>query len=303
MIEKSWFYAYRPRALFEVGDEDAAEFLQSQFSNELQPVQTGRATYGLWLDVKGKVLGDSVVFCCGESRFRVVGEGSDGETIRAHLERHIIADDVEIEPMEGGLAFELSVAACAGLDIRPPEAGHFIETEYGCLSHAPESRYTLISETDAKAAALRARLIELDCRELSASARGLQRIALGRPLIPDEIGPADLPGEGELESDAISFTKGCYLGQEVVARMHNLGQARRRLFVVGGEGKVPALPLPVYNGDSKRVGDVRTAYEAGEGWRGVALLKRRFVSAGEKLVGENFEIAVLHPLREGGSGE
>lgn len=297
MTDECWFYTYRPRAFFEVGDEDAAAFLQSQFSNELQPFEAGRATYGLWLDVKGKVLGDSVVLCQGESRFRVFSQGSDGEGLRAHLERHIIADDVAIEPVKWGLACEISAGACAKLAINLPEAGRFIATEYGCLSHAPASRYTLMVETEAMAKALRERLVEFDCGELSVSAHGLQRIAAGRPLIPDEIGPADLPGEGELERDAISFTKGCYLGQEVVARMHNLGQAQRGLFVVAGAGEVPALPLAAYNGDAKRVGEVRTAYQQDQGWRGVALLKKRFVTAGAKLSGENFEISVVQPLK------
>ena len=65
--------------------------------------------------------------------------------------------------------------------------------------------------------------------EFSASERGLARIDRGRPSVPEEIGAADMPGEGGLEHDAISFTKGCYLGQEVVARMHNVGKAQRDL--------------------------------------------------------------------------
>ena len=63
-------------------------------------------------------------------------------------------------------------------------------------------------------------LTDLGFIEFSASERGLARIDRGRPSVPEEIGAADMPGEGGLEHDAISFTKGCYLGQEVVARMH-----------------------------------------------------------------------------------
>lgn len=303
MTAASWFYRYCPRADFEVTDEDAAEFLQSQFSNELQPFEAGQATYGLWLDVKGKVLGDSVVLCRGDSNFRVNSEGSEGSAILEHLERHIIADDVEIEPVEGAVAFKLSAEACSNLAIALPEAGRCVETEYGWLSHAPELSYTLLVDSDSIAMGLRQRLIESGCSELSVAERGLLRMEAGRPLIPNEIGLADLPGEGELERVAISFTKGCYLGQEVVARMHNLGQAQRRLFVVEGVGTPPALPLPVYNCDAKRVGEVRSAYVRGDGWRGVALLKRRFVTAGEKLSADAFKIMVLQPLSERGRSE
>ena len=59
-------------------------------------------------------------------------------------------------------------------------------------------------------------LTDLGFIEFSSSERGLARIDRGRPSVPEEIGAVDMPGEGGLEHDAISFTKGCYLGQEVV---------------------------------------------------------------------------------------
>jgi len=135
--------------------------------------------------------------------------------------------------------------------------------------------------------------------ELSASDRGLARIDRGRSLVPDEIGAADMPGEGGLERDAISFTKGCYLGQEVVARMHNVGKAQRGLFVVRGEGVIPELPLALTNSDSKQVGELRTAYLDGETWQGVAILKTRFAGVGETLRYETYEVSVVRALWEG----
>lgn len=68
------FYAFRPAADFLVTDEDAADFLQSQFTNDLRPFQPGQCTYGLWLDVKGKVIADSYVLCLGDEHFRVLSE-------------------------------------------------------------------------------------------------------------------------------------------------------------------------------------------------------------------------------------
>ena len=77
--------------------EDAADFLQSQFSNELRPFAVGRCTYGLWLDVKGKVQADAWVLQTGKESFRILSEHCSGAIIRSHLERHIVADDVEID--------------------------------------------------------------------------------------------------------------------------------------------------------------------------------------------------------------
>lgn len=298
MKETPWFYEHCLGADFEVTDSDAANFLQSQFSNELRPFEAGRATYGLWLDAKGKVMGDSVVLCQGASLFRVCSEGSDGATIRAHLERHIIADDVEIEPINGAHGFEIPAEVCALIDLTVPDAGHFLETEYGCLAHAPESCCRFLVDSDSAATKLRARLVELGCSRLSTTEHGLLRMAAGRPLIPEEIGPADLPGEGELEPVAVSFTKGCYLGQEVVARMHNLGQAQRRLFVVEGTGALPVLPMPLHDANGKRVGEIRSAYSEAGGWQGVALLKRRFVLSGNELMAGVKAIKVRDSLSE-----
>ena len=68
------FYQYVPAGHFIVTDGDAADFLQSQFTYELRPFNVGQATYGLWLDVKGKVIADSVVLCEGAEKFRVISE-------------------------------------------------------------------------------------------------------------------------------------------------------------------------------------------------------------------------------------
>ncbi|TVP76914.1 MAG: folate-binding protein [Puniceicoccaceae bacterium] len=298
MLESGGFYVYCPSVCFEVTDEDAGDFLQSQFTNELRPFDSGRASYGLWLDLKAKVIGDGVVLCHGAEQFSIISEGSDAAILRAHLERHIIADDVSIATFERGPVFELPGAVCGALGLAMPALGRFEASEYGCVWHVLESHYQLMTDSESAADRLRERLIAVGCFELSASARGLQRIAAGRPLVPDEIGPKDLPGEGELECDAISFKKGCYLGQEVVARMHNIGQAQRRLFVVEGEGCLPTLPLPVFIENSKLVGEVRTAYVQGGGWRGVALLKRRFVDSGDLLRAEGMDVSVVRALRE-----
>ena len=61
------YFQYESNAHLLVAGEDAADFLQSQFTNDLRPFEAGRCTYGLWLDVKGKVLGDSILLSEGES--------------------------------------------------------------------------------------------------------------------------------------------------------------------------------------------------------------------------------------------
>jgi folate-binding protein YgfZ len=97
------------------------------------------------------------------------------------------------------------------------------------------------------------------------------RIADGIPAVPADIGPGELPNEGGLEAVAISYGKGCYLGQEVMARLKTMGQVRRRLLRVQGFGAIPPLPAAIHQGD-RRVGELRTAVATVEGFIGLALL-------------------------------
>jgi len=292
------FYRYTPAGHFHVTDEDAADFLQSQFTNELRPFEAGRCTYGLWLDVKGKVMADSVVLCQGGAHFRILSERCEGEAIAAQMERHIIADDVVIEHCAPGFGFELSAAAIASLGLQLPELGRFVSIEGGVLFSSRTPLYNMVIDSESEAGAIHEKLISAGFAPFSEAGRGLARIEAGIPLVPDEIGSTDLPGEGALERDAISFTKGCYLGQEVVARMHNIGKPQRGLFVVQGEGSAPEAPLALYNRDSKQVGELRTAYRGMGHWRGVAILKTRFAGVGENLHLETSEVTVICSLQE-----
>jgi hypothetical protein len=292
------FSQFASCAHFLVTGEDSGDFLQSQFTNDLRPFEEGKCTYGLWLDVKGKVLGDSWILCEGEEQFRVLSERSDGERIRTHLKKHIIADDVEIESLEPATVFELPSTALDFLGLSAPERGRFLQTEAGTLYSARNGIYNMLILDGAQAKCFWDGLDRAGFIELSSDLRGLARINACIPLVPDEIGDTDLPGEGELEQDAISFTKGCYLGQEVVARMHNIGKPQRRLFVLEGLGNTPDLPLAIYNRNSKQVGELRTAYSDENIWRGVALLKTRFAGDGERLQNEDIQMSVIKPLRE-----
>jgi len=80
-----------------------------------------------------------------------------------------------------------------------------------------------------------------------------ERIRSGLPAVSIDLGPRSLPHEGRLEDSAVSYTKGCYTGQEVMARLRNRGRARRCLVPAEFKGEPPELPCPVYHGE-KEVG-------------------------------------------------
>jgi folate-binding protein YgfZ len=117
--------------------------------------------------------------------------------------------------------------------------------------------------------------------------------------VPADLGPADLPAEGGLVDEAVSFTKGCFLGQEVVARMHHVGRARRALRIVSGGGEVPAAPAPLQaKEDGRAAGELRSAAAAGAGrWLGLAMLKGGPAEAHGRLLLEGREVVA----EEGGA--
>jgi folate-binding protein YgfZ len=300
MGDSKGFYSYRLTADLLVTDEDAADFLQSQFSHDLRPFEAGRCRYGLWLNVKGKVIGDSLVLCEGPEQFRVLSERCAHESLVEHLERHIIADDVQLEVQVPRFVLELSAAAVEELGMVLPDLGQFISVESGaCLICAREGLYQLVHDSEAESDVVVERLFSAGFYSLSEAEHGLLRIAAERPLVPDEVGLTDMPGEGGLDLDAVSFQKGCYLGQEVVARLHHVGKPRRGLYVVQSRGAVPSLPSQLCLSDAQPVGELRTAYDDDGNWTGVAMLKHRFVGIGDILQLEDREVRIVRLLRQG----
>lgn len=232
----------------------------------------GGAVYGLWLSVKGKVLADSfVVRGAAEAEFWVGSYFSPAGAIRERLEAYIIADDVTVEDFtaewSGITWLEASgrEASPGGFAFRGRRGGEAVEWVYP-RSAAVDVERELESGTEVGFAAMERR-----------------RIMAGVPAVPRDVGPADLPNEARLESDAISFTKGCYLGQEVMARLKSMGQVRRRLMRVrGAASEMPALPAPLFVG-ARQVGELRSAVGDEGGVVGLAMLSLLHVTLESKL--------------------
>ena len=184
-------YDYTPAARLRVTGEDSEDFLQSQFSNELRPFTSGQCTYGLWLDVKGKVLADAQVLCVEPEAFVVVSEWSAVEVIEGTLEHHIIADDVELEAQEALPALALWGAGVAEflqqLGVAMPAAGSF--TAAGDLWVYPGRRSLLpsvecLARSAAALARVRAALTACDAEFVSLARMQRERMDAGIPAVP-----------------------------------------------------------------------------------------------------------------------
>lgn len=258
-------YRYIPAAWMHVTGADAFNFLQGQFTNDLRALSAGaESVYGLWLNHKGRVQADGFVGGGREHDFWIASYASPAGALRERLESFVIADDVVITDetpawtaatvIGGGPAAEATLRAAGGLAF-PGRRG---------IAGAREWIFPCAAESTV--AALWAGAREARPEEMEA-----RRIEAGLPAVPWDIGPGELPNEGGLEHDAISFTKGCYLGQEVMARLKSMGQVRRRLRRVRGAGPAPAVPAALAQG-GRPVGELRSAVATETGFAGLALL-------------------------------
>jgi tRNA-modifying protein YgfZ len=269
----SAIYPYRPACVLKVSGPDAATFLQGQLTNDLRNIAPRQSVYGLWLDRKGHVIGDGhVVLADGGTDFWIVSTASPAPTIARHLEDHIIADEVTIEDVTG---------SWRGVSLVGAGVGEWCTAESRPGFSFPGRRSTgenwewVFDDSDSGVVngALSG------ARVLSGAEVELMRITSAIPLVPRDIGPADLPNEGGLDLPAISYSKGCYLGQEVMARLKSRGRVRRVLVRVAVTGAVPGVPAALWRA-GRRVGELRSAAADGPGYSGLALVSAATAASG-----------------------
>jgi tRNA-modifying protein YgfZ len=271
-------FPYRPACVLRASGPDALAFLQGQFTNDLGKILPRESAYGLWLDTKGRVMADSHVIRSADGMdYWIVSVASPAPVVAGRLESHIIADDVAIEN---------ATDSWRGVSLIGPGVGAWLgeQSRPGLIfpgrRSAGESWEWVFQEGDsgaADAAISGARVVSPEEAER-------MRIVSGIPSIPSDIGPADLPNEGGLESQAISYSKGCYLGQEVMARLKSRGRVRRTLVRVTGSGGPPGVPAPLWRGD-QREGELRSVVPGadGRGYEGLALVSVAGAAAGGSL--------------------
>jgi hypothetical protein len=226
-------------------------------------LETDDDVYGLWLNHKGRVLADSFVVKGTSGELWVGSYFSAAATVRERLEAYVIADDVEItdETAEWGGITLLGIDEAEASALGGAEGVRF----RGRRSRAGNVELLLPVSRWAKLKT------DIEAREASIEEMERWRIEAAIPAVPLDLGPGELPNEGGLDIDAVSYSKGCYLGQEVMARLKTMGQVRRRLKRVRGQGAVPLAGSPLFQG-AKRVGEMRSSARCEGGFVGLALI-------------------------------
>lgn len=260
-----------------VAGPDAAAFLQGQWTQDIRKVAGGTGARGLWLDRKGRVQGESWIFSDDGGSFRLLSESLSSAQLRSRLEAFLVADEVEVfdaaipawqRRLNGASA---TVARALGFSGLPEGLGSVERSPLGLLlaDEAPwggPSHRLLLAEPPPSTwpGFAGAQLSELEVE--------LRRLRSGLPLVGLDVGPSDLPGEAGLDDGWVCYTKGCFLGQEVLARIRAQGMLRRGLARLEGSAPPPPAPCELFAGDRK-VGELRSACATSGGWIGLGLVQ------------------------------
>src|SRR3954447_16748462 len=231
---------------------DAAEYLQGQLTNDVEALAPGEGHYAALLDRKGHIQADMRVLRLDPERIWIDTEPEAAEVARRHLETYKIGRQVEVEDAgEERAILSLIGPASVAVAAAPSPALHGgeVATVCGveCVVVGSEEGIDLIAPA-AEAGRLRDGLLAAGAAEVDPGAAEIVRIESGRPRFGAEMSTATMPAEAGIVDAAVSFTKGCYIGQEPVARLHHKGRPNRHL-----RGLRPSRPAQA--GESLRLGD------------------------------------------------
>ena len=254
---------------------DRKRFLHGQVTNQVHELEVGQGCYAALTTAKGKMESDLYIYCLPEE---LLLDFEPGLTARVaqRLERYVIADDVQITdvgPHYGLLGVQGpeagKVLAAAGLGVALPEQfTHFTSgtsSEFGeiycvCQRLGTASGWELFVPLPALQR-VHEKLVAHGARPCGWRSLEMVRIEAGRPRFGMDMDATNLPPETGIDQRAVSYTKGCYIGQEVIARIRTYGQVAKSLRRLRLSSQLTELPKrgdKLYHGE-KEAGYITSA--------------------------------------------
>lgn len=290
------------RSLLRFTGSDRVSYLQGMVSNDVKTLTPGEGSYAAILDVHGKIQADIRIFST-EDFFLMDCREPLKERVVAHLNRYLIADDVEITD----LAEEYGILSLQGLNsqatleqylwpdaIPSKELSHsmvgMVETEIRLVraTHTGEEGFDLIvplKSLEAAASQLQEAGEKFRLQWVGAQAQELLRVEAGIPRYGMDMNEDNLLLEVGLDQ-AVSFDKGCYLGQEVVERIRSRGHVNKKLAGLSLEGNSAVSKGDLIRSQGKEVGEVTSSILSPALKRPLALgyLHRDYLQPGTQVI-------------------
>lgn len=223
------------RAKWRLSGPDRVRYLNGQITQDVRLADSHRALHGCVTNAKGRIDGDLFFHAAADGQSLLLdAPASLRQSLGARLGRYLIADDAELEDVTG----EWQLWHRFGPD--PGDAAHGLAVErMGC----PGRDLWLPADAPAPAA-----------DPVSAEDAEVLRILCGVPASPNELNGEAFPQEAGLEAEVMSFTKGCYVGQEVLSRIKSSGRMPRELVRWTADTGQPSPGELLWLADGSRVG-------------------------------------------------
>jgi folate-binding protein YgfZ len=249
-----------------VTGDDRVRWLNGMVTNATQQLQSGEGNYNFLLSVQGRIQGDAIIFAEPDALLLETA-AAQVPVLMALLDRFIIMDDVELEDVSGNQTGLLvagpqaaSLLAKIGLPVEPlaelrrqplPWNSTAITVVHAYSPLVP--RYELWTNATTAAELLQA---VLDANATLCEPQSLKwlRMLEGTPLFGEDIRDRELPQE-TAQTRALHFSKGCYLGQEIVERIHSRGNVHRTFAGFRLDGELPAAGSKL-EADGKEIGEL-----------------------------------------------
>lgn len=301
------------RGLIGVGGADRVSFLHSLLSNDIEHLKVGTGCYATYLTPQGRMISDMRVLNVGDELLLDVPAATEA-TLLTRFGRSIFTEDVRVSDRSATLAI---------FGVHGPKAAEAFAAEDGCQSVAGE--LLALDEHDNRRMSLggvelllarnddlgvpgfdvyversQAPLVHRALRvagvgDMSAETSEVLRVETGRPRWGADMDEDTIPLEAGIEDRAISLTKGCYVGQEVIVRILHRGHGRvaRRLVGLTIDANSPMARGDTIRGADKDIGHVTSAVVSPALGRSIALgyVQRDFVAPGRM-------VAIVHDGRK-----
>ena len=258
------------RAKISLTGGDRVRWLNGMVTNNIRDLAQGHGLYAFLLNPQGRILGDMVAYNCGDSLLVDTDRGQV-EKILATFDHYIIMDDVEVND----LSEKLTAVGVSG-----PKSREVLMTAGFAVPELVALQVQGVSWQGAQCSLVRGEQAQQDAYEIwlapekvnqlweallaagaspvGAAALEMDRIVSGIPLYGVDIRERDLPQETE-QARALNFSKGCYVGQEIVERIRSRGNVHRKFTGFVSQDGAPLTP-----GAKVMVGDVAGEKEVGE---------------------------------------
>jgi folate-binding protein YgfZ len=269
---------------------EAAEYLQGQLTNDIEVLAPGEGCYAALLDRKGHMQADMRVLRLADDEIWVDTEPEAVEAARRHLDMYKIGREVMLEDVGEGRAILSLIGPrsveLAGSPALPEHASAPISIAgVECLAVGTALGIDLIAAA-ADSERLRAALAAAGAPEVGPEAVEILRIEAGTPRFGSEMDTATMPAEAGIVASAVNFEKGCYIGQETVARLHYKGKPNRHLR--GLRLSAPAQPGATLSLAGKEVGRIGgSCVSPLHGPIALAIVRREAEPGSELRVGED----------------